>query len=135
MAANEIPATIKAFLFERIHSHEELEVFVLLGRDPARRWTEAAIADELKIVVGLVSDALKALRNRDMVEARKEDAATYWLVSPACKAPVSELIALYDQQRLEIVMLMSANAIERVRTGAMRTFADCFFLGRKRDDG
>ena len=135
MSANDIPETIKAFLFERIHTHEELEVVVLLARAGAQRRTEAAIAAELKIVVSLVTDALKALSNRDIVDALTENASTYWHINPACEARLRELVALYDQQRLEIVMLMSANAIERVRTGAMRTFADCFFLGRKRDDG
>ena len=135
MSANQIPETIKAFLFERIHTHEELEVVVLLARAGAQRWTEAAIAEELKIVVSLVTDALKALSNRDIVYALTENATASWHINPACEARLRELVALYDQQRLEIVMLMSTNAIDRVRTGAMRTFADCFFLGRKRDDG
>lgn len=134
MASDEIPESIKAFLFERIHSHEELEVVLLMARADELRWTEEAIAAELKIAVSLVRDALKALRNRDIVDALTENARTHFRTRENQKAPLAQLVQLYDQQRLEIVMLMSANAIERVRTGAMRTFADSFFLGRKRDD-
>ena len=135
MAADEIPESIKAFLFDQIQTHEELEVVVLLARGGTQGRSEAAIVEELKIVASLVSDALKALRKRDIVDSLTEDAKTYWHVRPDREAKLRELVALYDSQRLEIVMLMSANAIERVRTGAMRTFADCFFLGRKRDNG
>lgn len=135
MPSDEIPESIERFLFEQIHSFEELEVVVLLNRDSAQRWTEESIAAQLKIAVNMVDDALKALRNRGIVEVLTEGGTTFHVASTDYKTQLSELVALYERHRLEIVMLMSTNAIERVRTGAMRTFADCFFVGRKRDDG
>jgi len=135
MPSDEISEPIKTFLFERIHSHEELEVVVLLGREAAQPWTEETIARVLKIDVSLIRDALNALRNRDIVEALAETTTITWRIGQIHNPQSSELVALYDQHRLEIVMLMSANAIERVRTVAMRTFADCFFLGKQRGDG
>ena len=135
MPSDEIPEPTQRFLFEQIHSFEELEVAVLLNRNSAQRWTAQSIATELKITVNLVDDALKALRNRGIVEVLTEGGTPFHAASKDYKAQLSELVAIYESHRLEIVMLMSTNAIERVRTGAIRTFADCFFVGKKRGDG
>ena len=135
MPSDEIPEPIQRFLFELIHSFEELEVVVLLNRNSAQRWTAQSIADQLKIAVNLVDDALEALRNRGIVAVLTEGGATFHVASEDYKPQLGELVTLYERHRLEIVMLMSTNAIERVRTGAMRTFADCFFVGKKRGDG
>jgi transcription initiation factor IIE alpha subunit len=135
MPSDEIPEPIQRFLFELIHSFEELEVVVLLNRNSAQRWTAQSIADQLKIAVNLVDDALEALRNRGIVAVVTEGGANFHVASEDYKPQLSELVTLYERHRLEIVMLMSTNAIERVRTGAMRTFADCFFVGKKRGDG
>ena len=135
MSADEIPESVQRFLFEHIHSFEELELVVLLSRDVRQRWTEESIAKQLKIAVNLVADALKALRNCGIVETLTESGTVFHVISANCRAELSEVITVYERHRLEIVMLMGRHAIERVRTGAMRTFADCFFVGKRRGDG
>jgi hypothetical protein len=50
-------------------------------------------------------------------------------------ATVGALVRAYDQNRLEIVKLMNANAIQRLRNAALKTFADAFILGGKKKDG
>jgi hypothetical protein len=45
------------------------------------------------------------------------------------------LLEVYESNRIELMMLLSANAIERMRTGALRAFADAFVIGRNRKDG
>jgi len=135
MSADEIPESVQRFLFEHIHSFEELEIVVLLNRDVTQRWTEESIAGQLKIAVNLVADALKAVRNRGIVETFTESGTVFHVISANYKAELSEVAAVYERHRLEIVMLMGRNAIERVRTGAVRTFADCFFVGKRRGDG
>ena len=135
MSADEIPESVQRFLFEHIHSFEELEIVVLLNGDGSQRSTDKSIAEQLKIAVNLVADALKALRNRGIVETLTESGTVFNVISANYKAELSEMMAVYERHRLEIVMLMSRNAIERVRTGAMRAFADCFFVGKRRGDG
>ena len=135
MSADEIPESVQRFLFEHIHSFEELEIVVLLNGDVSQRSTDKSIAEQLKIAVNLVADALKALRNRGIVETLTESGTVFNVISANYKAELSEMMAVYERHRLEIVMRMSRNAIERVRTGAMRAFADCFFVGKRRGDG
>jgi hypothetical protein len=53
----------------------------------------------------------------------------------ALDAGVSALARAYADQRLEIMKLISANAIERLRTAAIRAFSDSFLIRRKRRDG
>lgn len=135
MAADQIPDRIKRFLAEHVHTYEELEVVVLLHTAAGLGLTCEAIAERLPIPVTLIDDALKGLHSRGIVSTRTDGDATYYMPSAAYNDQSGELAALYAQQKLEVVMLMSANAIDRVRTGAMRTFADCFFVARKRKDG
>ena len=71
--------------------------------------------------------------------ARERRRLLYWSYDSLDyqRRPPAELVAAMRARppRPGDVMLMSSNAIERVRTGAMRTFADCFFVRRKRGDG
>ena len=39
-----------------------------------------------------------------------------------------------EQQRAELMSVMSTHAIERLRSGAMRAFADSFVFGQKKPD-
>lgn len=135
MAVDDLPERIRAFLFDHIHSFEELEMVALMQRDPALRWTEERMAEALRISPASTRDALKALVNRGMVRTIPERETIVYAPSEEHQRELAELAALYAARRLEIVMQMSANSIERMRTGAMRTFADCFFVGRNRKDG
>jgi predicted ArsR family transcriptional regulator len=130
---DEVPQLVKDFLFEHIHGHEELEILVLVHQ--SGRQTEDSIAESLKISTPLVDDALKALCGRGLLERATGNGRAQYRSSDNWKQVCDELARLYASHRLELVRLMSANAIERVRTRAMRTFADCFFLGKRRDDG
>jgi hypothetical protein len=44
---------------------------------------------------------------------------------------IRKLFECYQQHRLEIVKLMTAQAVERLRTSALRKFSDSFMLARK----
>ena len=48
---------------------------------------------------------------------------------------LARLVEVYEEQPIEIIKLMSANAIERVRTAALRAFADAFVLHKGKDNG
>ena len=54
--------------------------------------------------------------------------------SEAIDATIEALARVYEERRLDVIKRMTANAIERVRTAAIRTFSDAFLLRRKKDD-
>jgi len=137
MSVASIPEPVKALLYEHIHAYEELETLILMHRNPGKDWTERSVAEALAISDDLAADALKMLAARGLVEVLElADSGIYYRgPREAFTAVVSELVAVYDQFRLEIVMQLSANAIERMRTGAMRACANAFFIGKRKKDG
>jgi hypothetical protein len=52
---------------------------------------------------------------------------------PELVATMEQLAGAYTANRLDIMNLMSANAVERVRNSAIRAFAKAFDLGKKSD--
>lgn len=133
MTVPSIPEPVKVLLYEHIHAYEELETLILMHRNPGKGWTPRSVAEALAISDDLAADALKVLEARGVVEVFEFAHSGTYYQGPreVFKAVVSELVAFYDQSRLEIVMQLSANSIERMHTGAMRAFADAFFIGKK----
>ena len=59
----------------------------------------------------------------------------YRPTSSGLDAAAGRLDREYAERPIRIIQLMSANAIERVRTAALHTFADAFVLKKKDSDG
>jgi len=59
----------------------------------------------------------------------------YVCQSEAVEATIDRLAAAYRENPIPIIKLMSANAIERLRTAALRTFADAFILRKDKNGG
>ncbi|HVU05902.1 MAG TPA: hypothetical protein VHE30_29335 [Polyangiaceae bacterium] len=127
-----IPDDVQEFLRARIKSYEELEALVLLSHAPERRWTAAALSSALDIRLEDAREALVALRQRGLVEARGDSYS--YLASPLDET-VERLAVAYADNRLGIMNQMSANAIERVRSATARALADAFVLRRGKKDG
>jgi predicted transcriptional regulator len=133
---DEVPAEVVQILRD-IEGFEHLETLVLMRRDP-RPWTPAAVAGALNIDDASAAQALEDLARIGLVQAaQSEHGPTYrFLQRDAASARTAEqLIVQYDTNRIAIMQLMNANAIGRVRGGAVRAFADSFVLGKKKRDG
>jgi hypothetical protein len=127
---------VKALLRERIEAFEHLEVLRKLHRQPEERWAPQTVADQLRISYAIAEAALEYLaRHQLLATSSGEDGPrfAYSPKDPAVAANVDKLVRAYDDSIVEIMKLMSANAIERARTKALHFFADAFILGKKRD--
>lgn len=121
---------LQAFLRDSISSYEELEALLLLVRESGRSWTAGEIARALEVEVeGIVSAlnqlaAVEGLLNVDdqSGQRRFQFAPKSELLPPI----VEELATAYAEQRLAIVRLMSTNALDRVRSAAIRGLASAF---------
>jgi hypothetical protein len=129
---------IEAFLGSAVETFEELEVLMLLHEHRQREWT----ADEIAAKVGLcgiaIGQACVALRDTGLLRGRIETGAhafCYRPRDPTQDHAVAEIARLYTVDRLSIVKLLNANAIERIRTAAMRMFADAFLIRKGRKGG
>jgi hypothetical protein len=125
---------LQAFLRDSIGSYEELEALLLLARENHRSWTASELADALKVQVDGITMALDELAAVEGLLDVDSEAAqrrfTYAPKSRLLRQVVEELATAYADQRLAIVQLMSANALDRVRGAAMRRLANAFRIER-----
>jgi hypothetical protein len=78
---------------------------------------------------------LEHLAAQGMLRVAAHASTLHYDREPVLQPIVEALLRVYDESRLELMSIMSSNAIDRVRTGALRAFANAFVLSRKRDDG
>jgi DNA-binding IclR family transcriptional regulator len=133
--AEPISSDLLELLRQRVGSLEELEVLLLLQRTRERRWAIFEIARELGLPDSIVDTTLVTLRSQNFVAAEGPGDAE-WNYQPRTAelaALVERLAAVYVERRLEVMRVLSARALERVRDSAARAFADAFIIRRKKD--
>jgi hypothetical protein len=124
-------------LREHVETYEQLEVLLLLHRDRNRTWNADAAGTALSLSPEAAADALDHLYGRGLLAMAPSGSARlfrYALTRGHTDEAVARLAREYGENRLEIIKLMSAYAIERVRTAAIRAFAVAFVLRRKEQD-
>ena len=135
----ELPEEIQQFLREHIESYEQLAIVLLLRSRPDQALDGSAISAELRLPDTFVEEALHALGQRTLVtQSPTADGPlfSYSPRTPALAELVSTLAQLNLDRRLDVMRLMTANSIQRLRAKAVSTFADAFLLRRaKGKDG
>lgn len=125
---------LQAFLHDSVSSYEELEALLLLVKHTDRRWTDSEVAEALKVQEDVISPALDALASVEgLLEVDNQSGQRTFQYAPKSKLlrqVVDELATAYVEQRLTIVQIMSANALDRVRGAAMRRLANAFRIER-----
>jgi hypothetical protein len=131
---------VKTLLRDCIDSFEQLEILLLLHRRRDDTWAPDSIEGELNLDADAAETALEDLCRWSLIEVRVEGGVRcyrYRPDTPGLEATIHALAKAYEEHRLEVIKLMNKNAIERVRTSAMRAFADAFVVGGggKKKDG
>ena len=138
MAADDLPEGVQKLLRDHIESYEQLELLLFLRTERDHPWTVEALTVPLRIPASLASLALDELQRAGFVQARAPGAEkqyVYVAQSDPVEATLNRLAQAYREHPIPILKQMSANAIERVRTAALRTFADAFLLRKDKKDG
>jgi len=131
LAADELPEEVRKLLRDHIESYEQLELLLLLRAQLEHTWTVEALSARLRIPASMALLALDELQTDGFVGARGpglEKQYAYVAQSNHVEATLERLVTAYREHPIPILKQMSANAIERVRTAALRTFADAFIL-------
>jgi hypothetical protein len=134
---DDLPEDVRALLHEHIESYEQLEVLLLLRRERHEGWTLAGLAARLHLRQELIGSALEGLETGGLVAATgaaSERRFAYRPASSGIDAAAGRLEREYAERPIRIIQLMSANAIDRVRSAALHTFADAFVLKKKDTD-
>jgi hypothetical protein len=132
----DLPPDVRALLQEHIDSYEQLEALLLLRRERFEQWTSEGLAARLRIRSEMAETALSHLQSVGLVGITGAGPArfAYRPANAALDAAVDRLQHEYAERPILVIQLMSANAIERLRTAALHTFADAFVLSKKDKD-
>lgn len=135
--AGAIPSEVRDLIGHSVHSLDELEVFLFLHGAFTRHFTAEQLARELRLQESMVITALQRLVMRKLVMQVGAIAPLryqYGPQAPEARQAADQLAEVYADNRMEVLMLISGNAIERIRRGVLTRFSDAFrFSGRKKD--
>lgn len=139
MADFEVPADLQRFLGEYFESLEQLEILVLLQRRPDHDWSALEVADELRVRDSVAEEELRRLCDRGVLAVVGAGSAARFRYGPSSETlagMTQRLVETYGAQRVAIMRLMTANAIQRLRSGALGVFSNAFvFRKREKADG
>ncbi|ABS24303.1 MarR family transcriptional regulator [Anaeromyxobacter sp. Fw109-5] len=131
--SEEIAHDIRAFLLAYVESYEQLEILLLLHREAAA-WQPPGVADALKIPLSSAAASLDELAARGLLR-RERGGYRFDPGDPSVACLVAGLARAYEERRVAVIDLMSANAMDRIRRSALRTFAEAFRLRGTKKDG
>lgn len=111
----------RRLLADEIDSFEKLEIAVHVYRSGFKTPTTSELAKALSVPVDEVETSLNALRDAHVLDPQGP-----W------RSSLDALVSLYDEDRIEVMNLMTRTALDRVRKEAARVFADAFVLKPKK---
>jgi predicted ArsR family transcriptional regulator len=118
----------------RIHSISQLEVLLLLHRDPGRAWSADAVNQELRTSLQSARQDLDALHAEGLLvrEGAGEPLYRFATADPDLVATVQALSKLFRDRIAALIDLVYAPGRDD-----LRDFADAFRIGGKKgkDDG
>jgi DNA-binding IclR family transcriptional regulator len=120
---------VRDFLAEYVESFDELTVLLALEATGGAS-TSAELSSRTRLADAALRTALEQLAARGLLHATP-DAVRLAAADPR----LAELAALYRDDTVAVLKMMNALALERVRLGATRAFADAFVIRRNKPDG
>ncbi len=122
------PTTIKELLFETVESIEELLILVWFhDRGEGSDGDSEGAAGGTGLPTGAAETALGSLAARGLLSSVEGSRKRFlYAPSPEIHDVLNKIVLEYRLNPVQVMSLMTANAIERVRTAALRAFAECF---------
>ena len=123
---------VRQLLREHVETHEQLQILIGVIENGDRSSTADTLATQFQLPVATAIEALAHLEADGVIEPVRRDAAEPIHYRYALDLTLGELLrSAYRTRPVDIMSLMTANAIERVRMSARRTFTPASWL-RKR---
>lgn len=125
---------LRLFLHDSVKSYEELEALLFLARNEGQSFSAEAVTLALNATAGSLDGALEELMSvGGLLHVAPGSAPPLYRYAPndeSIRQRVADLAAAYADQRMSVVQMLNANALQRVRRAAMRRLADAFRLER-----
>jgi hypothetical protein len=123
-----LPLNVRQFIAHQIESVAQLEILLLLRRDPQRLWNADELARQLYISEQMCRVMLEDLvRRRYLVRDVATKSVRFESADMEADALLGVLDDLYRERRVAIISEIHSNPISKVQT-----FADAFRL--RKDD-
>jgi hypothetical protein len=136
MTAAPLAEQVCWLLREHLTMFEQLEALLYLRIHQGSEYDLTALGDALGIQPEHLIVALNGLLTSGLIAVGSHQGLYRFAPHSAELIDAVELLALaYREQSAAVLSTMSVNAIERIRSGPMRAFADSFVLGGKKRNG
>jgi hypothetical protein len=135
MSADEVPLDVRALLAEHIETHEQLSAVLLMRSDPERSWTTEGLAEKLKTHDTIAEETLQHLADRQLV-ARAEQRPHQYRYGPGTdelRRVVDHLAEAHEAHWLDVMNLITENAIARARGSVANALANAFVLRPRKE--
>lgn len=131
------PKSLKEMLFETVDGFEELEILIWFHRHGEGTAADAMqLSRETTVSADVAETALAGLAARGILSNPEGQRGQFTYTPDAeRRRAIDHVLSEYRENPLPVMKLMTANAIERVRTGAARVFADSFRLKGPKSNG
>jgi hypothetical protein len=130
VSGNELSAEVRRFIEERIDSAEQLEILLLLHREPDRRWSAQDVSQAVYTVPASATLRLESLVSGGLASSTggADPQYQYAPSTDALREQVEQLGAAYRADRVAVIKTIFARPPD-----PLQSFADAFRL-RGRDD-
>jgi hypothetical protein len=138
MATPANPDELRQFLLDHVEDLVELEVLAWFHRKSEGSWApEAELLAAMPFPADTTSAAIERLVLRELVSRTAENPGMLCFEARdgAFREMLRRAIEEYRANPVQFMALMTAISIERVRTAALTTFAECFRLGGPKSHG
>jgi hypothetical protein len=124
---DEIRADLRDFIVNEIGSIAELELLLLLLRDPQKAWSAQDAAKALYTADDATAALLENFRTRGFANA---DAGRYTFAprTPEQQQLIADLAQLYQTRRVTVINLIYAGPVQK-----LKSFADAFRLRKPKE--
>ncbi|HTQ05143.1 MAG TPA: hypothetical protein VMI54_14865 [Polyangiaceae bacterium] len=128
---------LRQLLLEHFEDLEELEILARFHERGPGMWNEAEVAAMTQFPLASTREALRRLAARGLLEPGATAPPVYRLSMPdaAIHEALTGVIAVYRSEPLKVIGIMTTHAIQKVRTAAITTFAECFRIGGPKSHG
>lgn len=124
MSASEIPDELVHFIRDNVFSVEQLEILMLLRRQPTRAWSVQEITSEMRSGQESVSSRLADLASRGLVTpAGSPTTYSYGPPVPRLQVLVDQLAEAYELRRFRVIDIIFSRPSD-----VLHGFAEAFRL-------
>jgi hypothetical protein len=127
--SDDFPAELRTFLAENIESVAQLELLLLLRREPEKSWTIAAAAQTSYMAEEMTAVLLGELCADGLLGTTAQGDYRYAPRTPELAKLVDELATVYSQRRVTVIGIIHSAPVDK-----LRRFADAFRLRKPKEE-